>query len=52
MNNEQKRQELRLEQKVSDVAYDVMITANVYNYDPVLFAEKILQFIKEKQEKT
>ena len=48
MDNEQKRQELKLEQKVSEVGYDILITANIYNYDPVSFAEKILQFIKEK----
>ena len=29
MDNEQKRQELKLEQKVSEVGYDILITANM-----------------------
>ena len=48
MDNEKKMEDLRLEQKATDVAYDVIITANIYGYDPIMFAEKVLQFIKEK----
>ena len=51
MNIEEKRKQLTFEQQVSDSAYNVMITASIYLYDPVLFAEKILQFVKDKQEK-
>ena len=51
MDIEEKRQQLTFEQKVSDSAYDIMITASIYLYDPVFFAEKILQFIMEKQDK-
>ena len=51
MDNEQEREKLRLEQKVSEAAYELMINASFYFYDPVIFAEKVLQFIKERQEK-
>ena len=51
MDNEQKREELRLEQKVAESAYELMINASFYFYDPVIFAEKVLKFIKERQGK-
>ena len=52
MDNEQERENLRLEQKVAEEAYDLLISASIYLYDPVIFSEKVLQFIKDRQEKT
>lgn len=52
MDNEKKRQELTMEKQVHEAGYNILITASIYNFDEVEFAEKILQFVKEKQEKS